>query len=308
MNSNFEGVVMNSKLRFLVVALMISAVVVPEYAQAKRMGSGSSSGMQRSLPARNAPEAVPAKPSQAAAPAPAAAPGAAAPKRSWMGPLAGLAAGLGLAALMGHLGLGAEFGNMIMLLLLGVLAFVAVRFAMKRWAPKLQPALATPGGMQFSSGVPEQAHISGGSGLSPQPVSSSVLSGSAGTGNPPPEGFDTAAFERLAKMIFIRLQAANDAADLNDLRTFTTPEMFASLRLELQERSTPAQQTDVVQVSAELLDFTTEAQRQVVSVRFEGLIREEAHGAAAPFNEIWHMTRPFDGHQEWAIAGIQQQV
>ena len=40
-------------------------------------------------------------------------------------------------------------------------------------------------------------------------------------------------------MIFIRLQAANDAADLNDLRAFTTPEMFAAIKLDLQERARP---------------------------------------------------------------------
>ena len=83
--------------------------------------------MQRSLPPRT-PDAVPAKPAapvaQAAAPATAGAAAAAAPRRSWMGPIAGLAAGLGIAALMSHLGLGAEFGNIIMMVLLAVAAFV----------------------------------------------------------------------------------------------------------------------------------------------------------------------------------------
>jgi predicted lipid-binding transport protein (Tim44 family) len=51
-----------------------------------------------------------------------------------------------------------------------------------------------------------------------------------------PAAFDSEGFSRTAKMIFIRLQAANDTADLDDLRRFTTPELFASIRLEIQER------------------------------------------------------------------------
>ena len=121
-----------------------------------------------------------------------------------------------------------------------------------------------------------------------------------------PAGFDVAAFERIAKMIFIRMQAANDSADLNDLRAFTTPEMFAAIKLDLQDRGSKGQRTDVVRVDAEVLDVASEAERQIVSVRFHGLIREEENGVAEPFDEVWHLVKPADGSREWAIAGIQQ--
>jgi predicted lipid-binding transport protein (Tim44 family) len=121
-----------------------------------------------------------------------------------------------------------------------------------------------------------------------------------------PAGFDAPAFERIAKMIFIRMQTANDSADLNDLRAFTTPEMFAAVKLELQERGSVAQTTDVVRIDAEVLEVATEPQRQLVSVRFHGLIREQKDGAAEPFDEVWHLVKPADGSREWAIAGIQQ--
>ena len=120
-----------------------------------------------------------------------------------------------------------------------------------------------------------------------------------------PAGFDAEGFERIAKMIFIRMQAANDSADLNDLRAFTTPEMFAAIKLDLQERGSAAQRTDVVRVDAEVLDVASEAERQIVSVRFHGLIREEENGVAEPFDEVWHLVKPADGSREWAIAGIQ---
>ena len=107
-------------------------------------------------------------------------------------------------------------------------------------------------------------------------------------------------------MIFIRLQAANDAGDIDDLRAFTTPEMFAAIKLDLQDRGGAGQRTDVVRIDAEVLDVAAEADRQIVSVRFHGLIREEADAAAVPFDEVWHLVKPTDGSREWAIAGIQQ--
>jgi predicted lipid-binding transport protein (Tim44 family) len=61
-----------------------------------------------------------------------------------------------------------------------------------------------------------------------------------------------------------------------------------------------------VQIDAAVLDVAEEPERQVVSVRFHGLIREQRDAAAAPFDEVWHLVRPRDGSREWAIAGIQQ--
>ena len=107
-------------------------------------------------------------------------------------------------------------------------------------------------------------------------------------------------------MIFIRMQAANDASDLNDLRQFSTPEMFAAFKLELQERQGVAQQTDVVRLDAQVLEFAQEGDQQIVSVRFHGLIREEKDAPASAFDETWHLTKPLDGSREWAIAGIAQ--
>ena len=305
----------------LALALVVAAAAtVPGVAEARRIGGGGATGMQRSMPART-PDAVPAKPAapvaQAAAPATAGAAAAAAPRRSWMGPIAGLAAGLGIAALMSHLGLGAEFGNIIMMVLLALVAFAVIRFLMRRFMPA-NPAAAN-GGMQLAgAGAPvakapmsfpdeRPAQYRGDAPATPvsgasAPAASFAPMAAASV----PAGFDVAGFERIAKMIFIRMQAANDSADLNDLRAFTTPEMFAAIKLDLQERGGKVQRTDVVRVDAEVLDVASEAARQIVSVRFHGLIREEDNGVAEPFDEVWHLVKPADGSREWAIAGIQQ--
>ncbi len=107
-------------------------------------------------------------------------------------------------------------------------------------------------------------------------------------------------------MIFIRLQAANDTADLDDLRRFTTPELFAAIRLEIQERGATPQTTDVLKVDAEVLDVASEDGRQVVSVRFKGQVVEEKGAPATDINEVWHLVKPLDDSRPWAIAGIEQ--
>jgi len=82
--------------------------------------------------------------------------------------------------------------------------------------------------------------------------------------------------------------------------------MFGEIKLAMGERGNAKQETDVVQVNAEVLDVAEEASRYIVSVRFSGLIREEKDAAAGPFDEIWHMTKPRDGSRGWTLAGIQQ--
>lgn len=310
------------KLWTLALSMVISVAVLaagmaPLNADAKRLGGGGYSGMQRQLPPRSTPAPAPAatptptptKPAQASPTTPptAGVPPAAAPKRSWMGPIAGLAAGLGIAALMSHLGMGAEFGNLIMMLLLGIVAFVAIRFVMSRMRGSPTPQTA-PGfnGLQFA-GENAGAGSGSGSGWSAAAANPPVAANAAAFPRPTmlPAGFDQEAFERIAKLTFIRMQAANDTADLNDLRQFTTPEMYAAIKLDLQDRVDKDQRTDVVHVDAEVIDVVDETERQVVSVRYHGTIREEANGPVTPFDEVWHLVKPGAGGQ-WAIAGIQQ--
>ena len=312
------------KLALALALFVAAAATVPGVADARRIGGGGSAGMQRSVPPRT-PDAVPAKPAapvaQPTAPATAGAAAAAAPRRSWMGPIAGLAAGLGIAALMSHLGLGAEFGNILMMVLLAGAAFFVVRFLMRRFMPS-NPTTAA-GGMQLAgAGAPfptpptsfpderpaqfRGEQPGGDRSLEPAGASAPLAAAAAPLAAARlPADFDAPAFERIAKMIFIRLQAANDVGDLNDLRAFTTPEMFAVVKLDLQERGGVAQRTDVVRVDAEVLDLAREADRQIVSVRFHGMIQEDGAVAPEAFDEVWHLVKPGDGSREWAIAGIQ---
>jgi predicted lipid-binding transport protein (Tim44 family) len=326
----------------VVVALV--AATAPSISEAKRLGGSKSSGMQRDMPARTAPDAPPAKPATPAAGNTPAQPGAAAPaaagataaaagaKRSWMGPIAGLAAGLGLVALASALGFGEELANFLMIALLAVAAIALIAFLMRRFGRQAQPAMASGNGMARSGA--QVSWPAQNAPAQPAPATPAQFSGSApaagvtdpvpGIGGAPvaeaepavaersapkafvPTTFDSETFARTAKMIFIRLQAANDAADLEDLRRFTTPELFASLRMDILERGPSENHTDVQRVEAEVLDVTNEEDRQIVSVRFHGDIVEERGGQPQAFNEVWHLVKPHGDGGQWAIAGIEQ--
>lgn len=310
--------------------LMASATLVlapMDYAEAKRLGGGRPAGMQRQMPPKQPAQQPQQQQGQQNAAAPvngAAATGgaaAAAGKRSWMGPIAGLAAGLGIAALMSHLGLGEAFGNFLMMALLAIAAVFLIRFLMRRFGGGAQAAQRPAQGLAYAGagaghggaspfGAPRASAeqplrrqmdtTSPAAGLSAAPLGGVASAAPVGL----PEGMSAADFERVAKMLFIRLQASNDAGQVDDLRKFTTPELFASLRLDLQDRGNAGQQTDVMQLDAELVDTAQEDGHWVASVRFHGLIRERAEQPAEAFDELWHFVKPVAGDRDWAIAGI----
>jgi predicted lipid-binding transport protein (Tim44 family) len=269
---------------------------------AKRLGSGKSSGMQRQMtPPAKAPDAAPAPAAAASAKAPAAPQAQAG--RSWMGPIAGLAAGLGLAALASHFGFGEELASFLMMALIGLAVMVAIGFFMRKRAAARPPAFAGAQGIQYAAAGIEPAAPASRSYDVAMPGSSA---GAAATGASIPADFDVAGFVRNAKVNFIRLQAANDTRNLEDIREFTTPEMFAELKMTLSERGDVAQETDVVAVEADVVDVIEEANRYVVSVRFTGQIREDK-GPVEAIDEIWHLVKPRSAKGGWLLAGIQQQ-
>lgn len=287
------------KSLFAVFLALLSVGLTVGSAEAARLGGGKSSGMQRQAVAPK--PATPAQASPTAPNTPAAAP-AAAPKRNWMGPLAGLAAGLGIAALLSHFGMGEGMANFLMIALLAMAAFFVFKLIFRR---KQQTA---PGA------DPMQYAAAGGPGLASQTApanqgfSAAMPAAAAGTETTQriPAGFDADGFLRIAKLNFIRLQAANDARNYDDIREFVSPEMFAEIKMQISERGAAAQETDVVTLNAELLEVVTEDHQHIASVRFSGMIREETGAAAAPFDEVWNLTKQLDGSKGWTISGIQQ--
>lgn len=301
---------MKSFLSMLAVVLTLGLGAAHFDAEAKRIGGGKSLGMQRqATPPARTPDATPN-----AAPAAGAAAGtaAAASKRSWMGPIAGLAAGLGLAALASHLGFGEGLANMLMIGLLVMAVMAAIGFFMRKKAAQQGGGMAYGGAgagggnnaMRIPSTQPAPGAPAFGQGGS---MIGSALGGGAAAEQPAriPADFDVNGFVRNAKVQFMRLQASNDEGNLDDIRDFTSPEMFAEIQMDIRERNGATQETRVLELNADVLEVAEEGPRYVVSVHFTGRVQEDGADPES-INEIWHLTKARQGSGGWVLAGIQQ--
>ncbi|WP_026354538.1 Tim44 domain-containing protein [Massilia niastensis] len=325
--------------KFLVTMMLaVTAVSMIAEATARPLGGKRSIGRQsqavRQMPAP-APAPAPAFQRQPSA-APAAAAGtagaaaAAAKKPSmWKGILGGALLGLGLGALLSHFGIGGAFASAIATILMIALLALAVLFIVRMFRRK-----DTPANPQFKNafGTPQPAGAVAtpdiGSGLRQPAWQPSAFGGQqpqggvsfdkgvpaaavAGAAAPHaqwgvPGDFDSESFLRHAKSSFIRMQAAWDRGDTNDLREFTSPEVFAELKMQIQERGGVADFTDVVAIDAQLLGIETTATDYLASVQFNGMMRTAQNAPAEPFTEVWNMSKPLSGNGGWVLAGIQQ--
>lgn len=317
------------KLKKFMVGMMLAATTLSMLGEAlaRPMGGGRSIGRQSQNVGRQAPAPTPAaapRQAQAApAPAPAAAPAAKPPSR-WKGLLGGALLGLGLGALLSHFGLGGAMASMLGTLLMVALLAGAAFFIYRMVRGKRDGNAS--GNTPFAGFGGNQPAPAGnvpdiGSAIAPlpplQPVSSGVGLDKPAPAPVPvpaplaapwgvPSDFDKDAFLRHAKSNFIRLQAAWDKADVNDIREFTSPEVYAELRMQIQERGAQADFTDVVTIDAELMGIETSANDYLASVKFTGQIRSAPGAAAEPFAEVWNMSKPVSGNSGWVLAGIQQ--
>jgi predicted lipid-binding transport protein (Tim44 family) len=273
----------------VVIAFLGLSLVVPE-AEARRMSGGRNVGMQRSAPPAPQKAAPAQQQQQQTTPATPAAQPAGASK--WLGPLAGLALGAGLAALFLNNGLAGLLAGVLLIALIIAAVALAAR-ALGRGRVAQEP-------LQYA-----------GAGVGAQPTVG-VLPGGAGaqsvaaTAGRWPAGFNAAEFVRHAKLNFVRLQEAYDRKDLSAMRDFLAPEVYREIEADLRAAGDAAERTEVLTLEADVLDVIEDAGAFVVSVRFNGLIRDSAGHAAAPFSETWHLEKPLDGSSGWVVAGIQQ--
>lgn len=251
-------------------------------AEARRFGGGGSFGKQRAFSQQQMQRAPAAAPATAAQPAPQPA------GNRWLGPLAGLAIGAGLGAMLAHFGMGGAMGSIVMALL-AVMAVTFLLALLRRPQPAMRYAAHMPYGEADAMMTPQHA-------------------GGAAASNYIPADFPVQAFLRSAKTSFIRLQAANDRKDLDDIREYTTPEMFAEISMQLQERGHALQKTDVLALEAALIEVASEGSYAIASVRMTGLLCENG-GPPQGFDEIWNVQKNLDDPQSvWLLAGMQQVV
>jgi len=267
-----------SKWLLAAAILGLGGVLVATDVEARRIGGGRNIGAQRNVTAP--PAQTPAK--QQAAPAQQQ-PGQAAPAAART-PWAGILGGLALGGLLGYMFGGSGMMGFLLLALLAIAAVVGVRALMRRRAEAPQP-------MQFA-GMRETAHV--------PPMGSSMPEKSSASRVP--AGFDASGFLRGAKLQFLKLQAANDAGQLEEIREFTTDELYEALKGDLAERG----QTEVIGLEADMLELATEGDKHWASVRFSGTVREAPGATPVAFAEVWNLVKPADGSSGWLLAGIQQ--
>jgi len=274
-------------------------------ADAGRLGGGRSFGRAPSAPIQRqaTPPQRPVQQAQPATPAAAPAQPAATPNRfgGMGGMLGGLAAGLGIAYLFSHFGLGEGMASMFSGLLIALLVGFAIMFVIRR----LLPSLSGAQGMQRTSeplAKQEPAFQPVSNGLSSAPPVAETFQSTI------PPGFDEYSFLENAKQFFVRLQKAWDQGDLVSLKEYTTSEMFITIQQDLAGRFDASNQTEVISMQASLLGIETADSHYYCSVQFTGMIREQVSAPARNFSEIWNLSKPVNGPGGWVLEGIQQLV
>ncbi|HYG44578.1 MAG TPA: TIM44-like domain-containing protein [Bordetella sp.] len=316
--------------RLLAAALIAVAgtamLAVSFDAEARRMGGGSSIGRQSSnITQQRQAVTPPTTTNRAAAPATGAAAGTAAAGAAksgmsrWLGPIAGIAAGLGIAALLSHLGLSGAFAEFLSSMLLIALVVFAVIFIVRRLRGA-GPRHATQGA--YGSGSARESNAQGQQqhlwrqSAAPSAGPAAVPAASAGPvgAAAPTEGgndnwyipgdFNSTEFLKKAKEQFVQIQAIWDSGNTDRLREFLTDDLIAELKQQLAERGATNNQTEVVLLNAELLGIETVSDGHLASVRFSGMLREAPGTEAFRFEEVWNLYKPQQGG--WLLAGIQQ--
>lgn len=331
---------MSSRLsRFLAaVTLAVTAgamLTISFDAEARRAGGGSSIGRQSTNVTQQRQATTPPSTAGAtttastAATAGAAGAASTAAARSgmsrWLGPIAGIAAGLGIAALLSSMGLGGAFLEfMSSLLLIGLVVFAVIFLVRRLRGSASRPALQQAGGqgmqrqgfndpqggLQPLRPAPEQpAQAPTAAPVAPAAVAAGVAAPAAVPAPPVdqswfiPGDFDTATFLANAKARFVEIQAIWDSGNIEKLREFMTDDLVSEVKPEILARKEPST-TEVVLLNAELLGIEAVSDGHLASVRFSGMLREEKGAEAFRFEEVWNLYK--GENAGWLLAGIQQ--
>ena len=176
------------------------------------------------------------------------------------------------------------------ILLLGLIAFVIFKLFAARRQAQGQPAMA--GGMQRQ--MPQQAPIFGGTSTS-----------AAATINAP-AWFDEQRFIEAGRTHFLALQQHWDAAEMDKIAEFVTPQMLSFLKEERASMGEGYQSTYIDDLSVQLDGIDELADKTVATLTFRGVAKTSRFDQGEPFSESWRMERVNGDNQPWLVAGIRQ--
>lgn len=289
----------NRWLSLVMVFFVILMMLMSDVSEARRFGGGRSMGRRAPTDitrTNRAPERSTTNASNRNQQTPST---ASTTRKPWGGVLGGIAAGLGLAALFHMLGFSPMMGDMLGTVLLLLLVAGAFMFLFGRLRRPVQAGATSGGDFSVQRSAASMPFGSSGGAMD-------GLSGDAWGKVQVPEDFDVQGFEDSARAIFMRLQKAWDALDVNSLRMYLTDDMFEEVKQQMQERGGKVNQTDVLMLKTRFLGVSELADVYMASIEFSGMIREDAQGGGQSFCEVWNLTREKGASEGiWLLAGIQ---
>lgn len=315
---------MKKFLATLVVCLALAGTSFDADA-ARRIGGGSSLGKRpvptfsQKAPAPQTPAAGQTRQAQqpgAAQQRPGAQQPAAKPSMA-RSLLTGLAAALGISALLSLLGVDAAsmLGNIVTLLLIGLVIFLVARFFLARrgrTATAAGPRLEEPvqetrmeEPARFESAAPAAAAGARTGSVMDRFANGAVSSAeSESARDVTPVDFDREAFLKAARENYVKLQKAWDTGNVVDLSDFTTEDVFIAITHQLRERGKETYRSEVLLLENELLGIAQEGEEYLASVRFTGRLR--INDEEETLDETWLLVKPVNGEGGWLLGGIRQ--
>mgnify|MGYP001169029471 CR=1 FL=1 len=283
------------------IFFVVSFFLAVDSAEARRMGFGRSIGKPPPIKRQVAPPAQAPKKAIDKTPANSSNASVNKSRGGFMGPLAGLAAGLGLAALASYLGVGEELMSFLLILLAGVAVFFIIRLVLRNM--QRQPSL---------EGVPSSFNRSDIDSNTIRKSSLNVISPHQQSQKDTISQEEINSFLDNSKKQFVEVQKIWDSGNINNLKTLCTDDLVSELSKQINEKTNFSEKTSITELDASWKGMNTFVndegiEVQEVYVLFSGMVRESDDSVCEEFSEVWTLQRFKSTGDGWLIAGITQQ-
>lgn len=221
------------------------------------------------------------------------------------GLMGGLLAGGLFAALLGS---GAfeniQIMDMIIMAALAFLAFKLFKGFMSGGArSRQQPSVAGLGGNQTHQRQSFEMPRDAGNETQTAPVS-----GSFDQNDVPfnlPEGFDQQGFIEGALSHYRTVQEAWNNGELETIKEYVSPELFAALSQQRNKLMVPPQ-TEIIDLNAEIVRADQAGDSAEISILFRGVCKDDLEKSQDGIFDVWHLQRDLNTENaDWVIVGIE---
>jgi predicted lipid-binding transport protein (Tim44 family) len=286
------------KLSILIISMFFLAFLLDGLAEAGRLGGGRSFGSrpsyQRSYQRPAAPQQQPSQtqPQQGVAGRPG----------GLFGGFGGMLGGLLMGGLLGSLLFGGGMRGVAGPGLLDILVIAGGLYLLFRYMRSRRTAAQDAGATYYEAGVPP-AYDREKTGTAWGGISRAE---EAAVPRIPPD-FKVDEFMKGAKAAYNRLQDSWNRRDLEDIRQFTSPEIWEEINRQALAEPAPGK-TEILLINAKLLEVSSEGEDTVASVYFDVLMRETPEEERPKqVREVWHFSRKANMPGSfWRLEGIQQ--